>query len=71
MPTQSYIQTHELWLSYQAVCLSGAGLSELATLNEYGVDPLEDDEDRVIEIIEDECASEAASNAYKIEREAA
>lgn len=66
MPNQAYIETHELWLSYQAVCLSGAGLSELATLNEYGVDPLEDDEDRVIEIIEDECAHEQADFQRKV-----
>ena len=66
MPNQAYIETHELWLSYQAVCLSGAGKAELATLNEYGVDPLEDDEDRVIEIIRDECAHEQADNLRKV-----
>ena len=72
MPTQSYIEAHELYAAYQAVCLSGAGIAELKTLSFYDVDPTEDDaEERIIEIIEDECASEAASNAYKIEREAA
>ena len=72
MPTQSYIEAHELYAAYQAVCLSGAGLAELKTLAYYDVDATEDDaEERIIEIIQDECASEAASNAYKIEREAA
>ena len=72
MPTQSYIKAHELYAAYQAVCLSGAGLAELKTLAHYDVDATEDDaEERIIEIIQDECASEAASNAYKIEREAA
>ena len=72
MQTQSYIEAHELYAAYQAVCLSGAGLAELKTLAHYDVDATEDDaEERIIEIIEDECASEAASNAYKIEREAA
>ena len=72
MTTQSYIEAHELYAAYQAVCLSGAGLAELKTLAHYDVDATEDDaEERIIEIIQDECASEAASNAYKIEREAA
>ena len=72
MPTQSYIEAHELYAAYQAVCLSGAGLAEHKTLAYYDVDATEDDaEERIIEIIQDECASEAASNAYKIEREAA
>ena len=72
MPTQSYIEAHELYAAYQAVCLSGAGLAELKTLAHYDVDATEDDaEERIIESIADECASEAASNAYKIEREAA
>ena len=61
MPTQSYIEAHELYAAYQAVCLSGAGLSELKTLSHYDVDATEDDaEERIIEIIEDECACDRA-----------
>lgn len=72
MPTQSYIETHELWQAYQAVCLSGAGKAELETLAHYDIDPLADDaEEWIIEAINDQCASEAVSSAYKIEREAA
>jgi hypothetical protein len=67
MPTQAYIQNHELWQAYQAVCLSGAGKAELATLAEYDVDALEDDaEGRVIEIINDECAHEKADFQRKV-----
>jgi hypothetical protein len=71
MPTESYIHNHELWKAWEAVGLSDAGIHELKVLHDYDVDPLEDSEDRVLEIINDECASEFASNAYKIEREAA
>lgn len=67
MPSQSYIQNHELMAAYNAVCLSGAGKAELATLAEYDVDPLEADaEDRIIEIIEDECLHEQADNLRKV-----
>ena len=71
MPNQSYIEAHELMAAYNAVLLSGAGLSDLATLAEYDIDPLEDDaEARIIEIIEDQATSEFASNAYKLGRAA-
>ena len=66
MPNQAYIETHELWQAYNAVCLSGAGKAELATLAEYDVDPLEDSEDRVLEIINDECAHEKADYDRKV-----
>ena len=66
MPHQSYIESHELYAAYQAVCLSGAGIAELKTLAHYDVDATEDDaEERIIEIIEDECAHEWADNARK------
>ena len=66
MPTQAYIESHELYAAWQAVCLSGAGLAELKTLAHYDVDATEDDvEERIIEIIEDECAHEWADNARK------
>ena len=66
MPNQSYIEAHELWKAFEAVCLSGAGKAELETLAYYDVDALADDaEKRVIEIIEDECAHEWADNARK------
>ena len=66
MPTQAYIESHELYTAWQAVCLSGAGLAELKTLNFYDVDPTEQDaEERIIEIIHDECAHEWADNARK------
>ena len=66
MPTQSYIEAHELYAAYQAVCLSGAGLAELKTLAYYDVDATEDDaEERIIEIIEDECAHECAYHKRK------
>lgn len=72
MPYSSYIHTHELWGAWEALGLGHAGIAELKTFAHYDVDATEDDaEERIIEIIEDECASEAASNAYKIEREAA
>ncbi|MCH2075190.1 MAG: hypothetical protein MK130_10155 [Puniceicoccaceae bacterium] len=67
MPTQSYIEAHELYAAYQAVCLSGAGIAELKTLSFYDVDPTEDDaEERIIEIIEDECAHEQADFQRKV-----
>lgn len=67
MSNQAYIKTHELWKAYQAVCLSGAGVSELLTLNEYDVDATEDDaEERVIEIINDECAHEKADSQRRV-----
>jgi hypothetical protein len=66
MPTQSYIEAHELWKAYEAVCLSGAGKAELQTLAEYDIDPLADDaEEWVIEAIEDQCACERADNLRK------
>jgi hypothetical protein len=66
MPNQAYILNHELWQAYQAVCLSGAGKAELATLAEYDIDPLADDaEEWVIEAIEDQCACERADNLRK------
>jgi len=62
MPTQDYINAHELTAAYQAVCRSRAGLKEWAILAEYDVDPLDDDaEERIFEIIEDQAASEWAS----------
>ena len=67
MPTQAYIERHELYTAWQAVCLSGAGIAELKTLAHYDVDATEDDaEERIIEIIEDECAHEWADNARKV-----
>ena len=67
MPTQSYIERHELYTAWQAVCLSGAGIAELKTLAHYDVDATEDDaEERIIEIIEDECAHEWADKARKV-----
>ena len=66
MPTQAYILNHELWLAYQAVCLSGAGKAELQTLAEYDIDPLADDaEEWVVEAINDQCAHERADFARK------
>ena len=68
MATQAYIESHELYTAWQAVCLSGAGLAELKTLAHYDVDATEDDaEERIIEIIEDECAHEWADNRRKLE----
>lgn len=67
MPNQAYIETHELWQAYNAVCLSGAGIAELKTLAHYDVDATEDDaEERVLEIIQDECAHERADFARKV-----
>ncbi len=67
MPNEAFIHNHELWKAYQAVCLSGAGISELLTLNEYDVDATEDGaEDRVIEIILDQCAHEQADFRRKV-----
>ena len=66
MPNQAYIETHELWQAWQAICLEAAGFGDLKELAKYGVDPLEDDEDRVIEIIQDECAHEQADNLRKV-----
>ena len=67
MPKQAYIESHELYAAYQAVCLSGAGIAELKTLSFYDVDPTEDDaEERIIEIIEDECAHEQADFQRKV-----
>ena len=67
MPTQSYIEAHELYAAYQAVCLSGAGIAELKTLAHYDVDATEDGaEERIIEIIEDERAHEQADNLRKV-----
>ena len=67
MTNQAYIETHELWQAFNAVCLSGAGLEDLAMLAKYDVDPLEDDaEERVIEIINDYCAHERADNLRKV-----
>ena len=72
MPTESYILNHDLWKAWQAVCLNAAGLSDLADLAHYDIDPLADDaEEWIIEAINDQCVSEAVSSAYKIEREAA
>jgi hypothetical protein len=66
MPNEAYIQTHDLWQAWQAVCLSGAGIADLKTLAAYDVDPTEDDaEERVIEIIQDYCACERADNFRK------
>lgn len=67
MATQAYIESHELYTAYQAVCLSGAGIAELKTLAHYDVDATEDDaEERIIEIIQDECAHEHADNLRKV-----
>ena len=72
MPNQSYIEAHELYRAYQAVCLSAAGLSELQTLAGYDIDPLADDlEAWVVQAIESQCVSEFASAAYKRGRELA
>jgi hypothetical protein len=69
---ESYIENHELWKAYQAVCLSGAGMAELQTLARFDIDPLADDaEQQVIDAIEDQTVSDFASDAYKIAREAA
>ena len=69
---ESYIENHELWKAYQAVCLNGAGFAELQTLEHYDIDPLADDaEQQVIDAIEDQTVSDFASDAYKIAREAA
>jgi hypothetical protein len=66
MPTQTYIEAHELWKAWEAVCLSGAGKAELQTLAEYDIDPLADDaEEWVLEAINDQCAHEWADNARK------
>ena len=68
MPTQAYIERHELYAAYQAVCLSRAGIAELKTLAYYDVDATEDDaEERILEIIEDECAHEWADKRRKLE----
>ena len=57
MPSQSYIDAHELTQAYKAVCLNKAGFGSLQTLAHYDVDPLDDDaEERIIEIIEDQSA---------------
>ena len=62
MPTQDYIDAHELTLAYNAVCCSRAGFEEWAILADYDVDPLDDDaEARIAEIISDQAASEWAS----------
>lgn len=67
MPTQAYILNHDLWKAYQAVCLSGAGIAELLTLNEYDIDATEDDaEERVVEIIRDECECAQADYRRKV-----
>ena len=67
MSNEAYIQTHELMAAYTAVCLSGAGKAELETLAHYDVDPLEDDaEDRIVEIIEDECLHAEADFRRKV-----
>ena len=68
MPTQPYIETHELWKAWQAVCLNAAGLSDLQILHDYDIPTLADDaEEWVIEAIEDECAHEFADNQRKLE----
>jgi hypothetical protein len=66
MPTESYIHDHELWKAWEAVGLSDAGIHELKVLHDYDVDPLEDSEDRVLEIINDECAHERADFDRKV-----
>lgn len=66
MPNEAYIEAHELMLAFRAVQLSGAGLSELQTLSRYDVDATEDDaEDRIREIILDDCAHEYAYHKRK------
>jgi len=53
MRNASYIENHELWQAYQAVCLSGAGKADLQTLAHYDIDPLADDaEDLIREAID-------------------
>ena len=67
MPNQAYIETHDLWKAWQAVCLSGAGVSELQVLADFDIDPLADDaEEWVVEAIEDQCAHERADFARKV-----
>lgn len=67
MPYSSYILTHELWKAWEALGLGHAGIPELKTLAHYDVDATEDDaEERIIEIIEDECAHEQADNLRKV-----
>ncbi len=67
MPYSSYILTHELWQAWEALGLGHAGIPELKTLAHYDVDATEDDaEERIIEIIEDECAHERADFARKV-----
>lgn len=70
-PNTAYIETHELFLAYQAVCLDGAGKGELTTLAHYDVDPLDPNaEDLIVEIISDQVACEFADNSYKVGRAA-
>lgn len=69
MPNEAYIEAHELMLAFRAVQFNGAGLSELQTLAHYDVliEATEDDaEDRIREIILDDCAHEAADFARKV-----
>ena len=68
MATQAYIERHELYTAWQAVCLSRAGIAELKTLAYYDVDATEDDaEERILEIIDDGGAHEWADNRRKLE----
>lgn len=67
MPTESYILDHDLWQAFEAICLSQGSIDDLKTLAHYDVDATEDDaEDRVIEIINDECAHEQADSRRKV-----
>lgn len=66
MPNEAYIEAHELMLAFRAVQLSGAGIAELQTLSHYDVDATEDDaEERVVEIVKDECDHEYAYHKRK------
>jgi len=72
MPTPTYIQAHELYQAWQAVCLSGAGMAELQTLAHFDIDPLADDAEQMVrDAIEEQAASGFASDVHNIAREAA
>lgn len=65
---QSYIENHELWKAYQAVCLNGAGFAELQTLEHYDIDPLADD---VAQVIRDAIDEQATDFAIDLRRDVA
>ena len=69
MPTQDYIEDHELFDAYWAVQEDKVTRAHLRTFAHYDIDPLTEDFAEILEAITEQAASNHFDNQRKLERE--